>query len=389
MKLRGFAKNEEGAVAVVVAVGLTLLLGVSALAVDFGMMASCRQSMQNAADAAALAGALDLKDKHSSAVNATVNSYCAVNGFDPSDDDITVVTETTVSTVKVTISREMDMGFSGVLTGKNTRTVSASATAETVSIFGGCPYAMFAARRIEDNGTGIAVYGNDVLRITGNIHSNSDINMDRAILENGSIATAVRNIYPSSSGWYGHSDVRDMPSVEQFDESFESLPRVVKYSGSVIKNGRSCFPEFLQESIQKYRALGGTEAEYKRDGLFIYVPGDLIFNGYNAIDFTLTYPVTLVVEGNVSINGAPMEGTLDFPVCVMSRNGNISISGGKVIFAGIMFAPKGNVEFMGIDVEYLGSIIAQNIVKSGGSLVIRYAKEVARFQPVSRVHLVD
>ena len=389
MKLRGFAKNEEGAVAVVVAVGLTLLLGVSALAVDFGMMASCRQSMQNAADAAALAGALDLKDKHSSAVNATVNSYCAVNGFDPSDDDITVVTETTVSTVKVTISREMDMGFSGVLTGKNTRTVSASATAETVSIFGGCPYAMFAARRIEDNGTGIAVYGNDVLRITGNIHSNSDINMDRAILENGSIATAVRNIYPSSSGWYGHSDVRDMPSVEQFNDSFESLPRVVKYSGSVIKNGRSCFPEFLQESIQKYRALGGTEAEYKRDGLFIYVPGDLIFNGYNAIDFTLTYPVTLVVEGNVSINGAPMEGTLDFPVCVMSRNGNISISGGKVIFAGIMFAPKGNVEFMGIDVEYLGSIIAQNIVKSGGSLVIRYAKEVARFQPVSRVHLIE
>ena len=389
MKLRGFAKNEEGAVAVVVAVGLTLLLGVSALAVDFGMMASCRQSMQNAADAAALAGALDLKDKHSSAVNATVNSYCAVNGFDPSDDDITVVTETTVSTVKVTISREMDMGFSGVLTGKNTRTVSASAMAETVSIFGGCPYAMFAARRIEDNGTGIAVYGNDVLRITGNIHSNSDINMDRAILENGSIATAVRNIYPSSSGWYGHSDVRDMPSVEQFNDSFESLPRVVKYSGSVIKNGRSCFPEFLQESIRKYRALGGTEAEYKRDGLFIYVPGDLIFNGYNAIDFTLTYPVTLVVEGNVSINGAPMEGTLDFPVCVMSRNGNISISGGKVIFAGIMFAPKGNVEFMGIDVEYLGSIIAQNIVKSGGSLVIRYAKEVARFQPVSRVHLVE
>ena len=388
MNIRRLREEEDGAVAVIVAICLTALLGISALALDFGRLAACRQSMQNAADAAALAGALDIKDGRSSAA-ATVDAYCKANGFDPEDDNVSVVTQKTGNTIVVTISKEERVGFSGVLTGKNTQVVSASATAETVSIFGGCPYAMFAAQRIVDNGSGISVYGNDVLRITGNIHSNSDINMDRAILENGSVATAVRNVYPGSRGWYGHSDERDMPSLEEFDEAFESLPRVVKFSGSVIKNGRSCFPEFLDEAIQKFRAKGGSESEYRRNGLFIYVDGDLIFNGYNAVDFTLTFPVTLVVEGNVSINGAPMEGTLDYPVCVMSRNGNISIYGGKVIFAGIMFAPRGNVELMGIDVEYLGSIIAQNIIKSGGSLVIRYAKEVARFQPAARVHLID
>lgn len=390
MKNTGTRKRERGSVAVLAAISLTVLLGMAAMAVDYGRLASCRQSLQNAADAAALAAAADAGAGSSDrVVKNTADHYCAVNGFDPADDGVTVRTETTVNTVRVTVSRELGMGFSGVLTGQSTRTVSASAEAEAVSVFGGCPYAIFAAKRIGDNGTGISVYGNDVLRITGNIHSNSDINMDRAVLVNGSVATAVRNIYPSSKGWYGHSDVREMPSVGEFDAAFESLPRVVRFPGSVVKNGRSCFPEFLEEAIAKYRAMGGTESEYRRSGLNIYVPGDLIFNGYNAIDFTLTYPVTLVVEGNVSINGAPMEGTLDYPVCVLSRNGNITISGGKVIFAGIMYAPRGNVEFMGIDVEYLGSIIAQNVVKSGGSLVIRYAKEVSRFLPVSRIRLTD
>jgi Flp pilus assembly protein TadG len=50
-------KNEQGYVAVTVAIMLAVLLGFSALAVDLGMMYSARASAQNAADAAALAGA--------------------------------------------------------------------------------------------------------------------------------------------------------------------------------------------------------------------------------------------------------------------------------------------------------------------------------------------
>ena len=204
------------------------------------------------------------------------------------------------------------------------------------------------------------------------------------------VVAAVRSVYPSTSGWYGHSDVREMPSFEPFQSIFDSMPHIVRYSSSVIKDGRSCFKEIIDESVAIYRAHGGTMSDLYRDGLFIYINGDMIFNGYNPVDFKLTFPVTFVVEGNVSLNGTPLEGTIDFPVSVMSKNGSISVYGGVVYkFTGVLYAPRGDVNFYGIDATFVGGIIAQNIYKSGGSFVIRYDEEVDRFLPVVGLHLVE
>ena len=53
-------KKEEGMVLIVVAVLLVALIGFVALAVDVGLLYAARTSAQEVADAAALAGALDL-----------------------------------------------------------------------------------------------------------------------------------------------------------------------------------------------------------------------------------------------------------------------------------------------------------------------------------------
>src|SRR5919197_5940638 len=61
MILRRFAREEDGVVAPMVALLLLVLLGVCALVLDFGTLYANRRHLQNAADAAALAGAKELE----------------------------------------------------------------------------------------------------------------------------------------------------------------------------------------------------------------------------------------------------------------------------------------------------------------------------------------
>jgi Putative Flp pilus-assembly TadE/G-like len=63
-------RDEQGSVAVIVALGLTVLLGVAALAVDLGLTWAVRAEAQTAADAAALAGAARLPGDPAAALAA-------------------------------------------------------------------------------------------------------------------------------------------------------------------------------------------------------------------------------------------------------------------------------------------------------------------------------
>jgi len=56
-KWRSFRNNESGAVLIIVALLLTVFLGLAALSIDVGYMMVVRNELQNAADAAALSGA--------------------------------------------------------------------------------------------------------------------------------------------------------------------------------------------------------------------------------------------------------------------------------------------------------------------------------------------
>jgi Flp pilus assembly protein TadG len=76
-------RDENGAVIVLVALALTVLLGMSALAVDYGSLVVAKSELQNAADAAALAGARALIDGDS--MPAAVVAMCADNNCDTAD----------------------------------------------------------------------------------------------------------------------------------------------------------------------------------------------------------------------------------------------------------------------------------------------------------------
>ncbi|MEL7606915.1 MAG: pilus assembly protein TadG-related protein [Sedimentibacter saalensis] len=74
-----FRKNESGQSIVLVTLMLTVLLGFGALAVDVGYMTFQRSRLQNAADSAALAGAVLLPNKSNYNVNESAVKYSSAN----------------------------------------------------------------------------------------------------------------------------------------------------------------------------------------------------------------------------------------------------------------------------------------------------------------------
>jgi Flp pilus assembly protein TadG len=122
--------DDEGAVAVIVALAMVALLGATALAVDVGMLYNERAQLQNGADAAALAVAQACATSPTGTACTSpaskVQSLANANTLAGSAD----VRSITVSggTARVTVAKTMPTAFAAAL-GFSRNTVSASATA--------------------------------------------------------------------------------------------------------------------------------------------------------------------------------------------------------------------------------------------------------------------
>jgi len=117
-------RGEEGQVLVLVAIMLVVLVGFTAMVVDWGRLHEERRYQQNAADAAALAGARELPDPNcpnpGSGAQRMAREYLAKNGIDPSAATITCeATFTNASdpgydTIRVSTQRNTDMTLASI-----------------------------------------------------------------------------------------------------------------------------------------------------------------------------------------------------------------------------------------------------------------------------------
>lgn len=130
------SRGESGQVLVFFVIGMGVLLGVIALATDVGQLWRTRQYLRNTADAASLAGALDLPDDPALAQSDAV-SWAGQNGVPPGDVLETTVSSTYVAndTITVKVRRAVAPMF-GRLVGWNGSSVGASATALVGSVKG-------------------------------------------------------------------------------------------------------------------------------------------------------------------------------------------------------------------------------------------------------------
>jgi hypothetical protein len=122
--------NERGAIMILVALSMIVLLLSSAFVVDIGMSYVQKSKLQSAVDASALAAAQELPDVTSALDYA--NQYINLNGFSPSDIDVSFSNED--KTITVTGTKSFNYLFAKVI-GYNTGTLTAAAAA-TISTVG-------------------------------------------------------------------------------------------------------------------------------------------------------------------------------------------------------------------------------------------------------------
>ncbi|MDZ4178087.1 MAG: Tad domain-containing protein, partial [Coriobacteriia bacterium] len=150
-------RDQEGAVAVLVAVLIVALLAFAAIVVDAGAVYAQRRQMQTAADSAALAGVQELPGDPASAM-AVADSY-AVGNIDGADDRTFSIQSTFAANDTIVAElRQTAMGlFFARVMGHDSAPVAASATAiigsPTTYGSGLMPFGIIA------NGTTTAPYG--------------------------------------------------------------------------------------------------------------------------------------------------------------------------------------------------------------------------------------
>ncbi|HVF21002.1 MAG TPA: pilus assembly protein TadG-related protein [Mycobacteriales bacterium] len=138
-------RDDNGAVAVLVAILAVVLFGSAAVAVDLGKAYQRRRATQTTADLAALAGAQDLPNAQTacrSAVRYLLHNPPSGEAFDVTEADCSITGDTPDGTVDVTPGntsitvsvprREVQFGFAAVL-GYSGTSVDAQATAEIQS----------------------------------------------------------------------------------------------------------------------------------------------------------------------------------------------------------------------------------------------------------------
>ena len=121
--------KRQGAIAVLAAVVLTVVMIFTAFVTDLGLVMVQKTDLQSAVDAAALAGVMDLSDEEQSVLETSVDQYLVHNDFDPSVTGIT-------RTIQYGMWDD-DAGTFAVDTFANANALRLHVTTPVPSIFGG------------------------------------------------------------------------------------------------------------------------------------------------------------------------------------------------------------------------------------------------------------
>lgn len=111
-RLLKLMRIEEGQMMIISALVMTALIGFAALSVDTGRIYMTKSSLQNASDAAALAGAHELPDNPAGAVSVA-NQYLANNGI--RDESVVVTIGEKNKSIKVSVEKNLPMTLASVV----------------------------------------------------------------------------------------------------------------------------------------------------------------------------------------------------------------------------------------------------------------------------------
>lgn len=214
-----FVKNQKGSVIVLVALGITVLIGITALVIDGGSLFLERSRMQKAIDAAVLAGAQELPARPDSA-KQTAMDIAEKNGIASSELAISFENGNTI--IRASAERTKRLSFAGAL-GFSSSLVDAVAAVKLqpiTSAMGAIPLGVDSSRHLS--------YGDPVVMKAGEatvgnfgalVLSGPGANLYETDLQNGFTNTlSVGDVLDTQTGNIAG------PTVKAIEDRFNECP---------------------------------------------------------------------------------------------------------------------------------------------------------------------
>ncbi len=350
--IRPLGKNEEGSALVVGLLCITMLLGFLGLAMDIGNLVYTKTMMQNAVDAAAYAGGLNLPNTADATAQAT--SIVHRNGFPSITPTVDFAQDTTCNPgglpeINVRMSQTVPTYVMGVL-GISTVPLQAGAKAVLIGGGGGAfGYALFSNTNLTPSGNPTvngSVHSNGKTTMSGNVHISGNLEGATGVTLSGNVnvggdisADSLSHIHTSGNISYGAEDASATNiAMPDYSSQLNTIfPNMTTYNGNQSWSGN--IPD-----------LGNS----------IYVNGNVSLSG------NINTTGAIVATGNITISGNVSLGSND-QLCLYSLNGNVTVSG-NVSYGGnssaVIFAPKGSVTMSG-NQSFYGCIVGNSLTLSG------------------------
>ena len=365
-KARG---DQAGQTLILFVFALAALLGFTALATDVGLILHERRQLQNAADAAALAGAQELFDSPTAAV-AMAQQYAEANGVDLTDPTYTFQATTPYQgdsgKIEVTVSKQVGFLFGRVL-GLDFADVPARAVAkQPVITITTKEYALFAETDSCSANNPLLISGSDNA-VIGFVHSNSKIVVSGS--DNSFNGPTTLNCGFADSG----ANNTYIPPPEQQPNRYFAT----NYTWSSF-----CFPgnPDLVIPIQTQPTdlnsvpeawVGGNESSNQlKDGVFCSTD-DVVISGSG-----VSGNVTLVAGDEIKLTGSDFNLTAyDEDVLAFSSASHenaIDMSGSGGSWIGLIIAPNGRARVQGSgNLSVNGGVMAESVTVSGSDFSIK------------------
>lgn len=330
--LRRRRRDERGAIAVIVAILLPVIVGVAGLSIDVGSWYETQAQLQNAADAAALAAAAYLPNSPSSATTAAQTQV--TDNVSGATVSVVIPYNGRSNEVQVTVSKVGTVTFAGIL-GITGPTITASAVAEST------------------RGTGSFIYASSTACNAISITSSGQFS-GTSLWSNGGVTAVGNNIHVSGQVDVGNSSC-PFPSaltppgatdVSTYTGWPTALPTTAQ--GNMPS---SCSRASISITSSSWLSSNPPGMYCTTGTISISNSGQMNFNGYEFIsESTSPYAIYVATSGGITFTGycpsSCSSGGTPQTLFYATAGGVYVANSGSGTFTGDVFAPSGQVSMV-------------------------------------------
>ncbi len=382
------ATNRSGQVLVLVVIALVALIGFAALAIDVGHSYAQRRQLQNAADAAALAGArLVCSSGSDAAIWAEVQNYVNSNSNHLNSVTVTAYYTTASGTHTGGVLPNGSVPSDATGVEVSTRSTTPAYFGKVVGFAAFQPAAVGAARCSkgiaaifadkcgQPSNSKVIDWSGSSQVVVGDIRSNSDLNMSGTgnVISNSTISTGSAGVSPAGltgKATTPSSSFATDTSCEPYPVTFNIADYAPGGSQAVAAGGTYYHNISGNSSLSTYVHSGVLDP-----GIY-YVTGNVNFSSPSISAMN----VTIVATGAITVSGSsgmwtPYVNNLlyysNISDALAPGHIALNVSGSGSSWTGIIYAPNSGINMSGSSNASLqGNLIGYTVKLSGSSLLI-------------------